>query len=341
MTMQRGTLLIWAGAAVSLLLLATLLGKAGLRQLMQALSQLDWRYLMGAIGLTFVSYWLRAVRWRLLLLHERPLPLGSLYRATVVGYMANNLFPARLGELVRAWLLARQERLQVAPVFASLVIDRLLDGLAVMVMLALVLLTLQLPPGMEQVMVLLRAAGTTTLVVYLAVVALLVSLKLRPMQTLQLLALVTRPFPRSLQERLIPLAGSFLEGLRLAPGRRNQLLIVASTALIWLFATMPIQLVLRGFGLHLPLSASFFIMVLLVFAVMVPSAPGAIGTYHVACYTGLAAFRLPDSQAISIALVIHGVGFFPVILAGLYHLWAGGLSLHTLRRQVVHQGVEP
>lgn len=334
-------LLLLIGFGISLLLLGVLLSKIDGRQLLHALAELDWRYLLGAVGLTFVSYWLRAVRWRLLLLHERPIALGSLYAATIIGYMANNLFPARLGEIVRVWLLARRERLKVTPVFASLVIDRMLDGFALMVMLAVVLLTLQLPPGMERVAALLRAGGVTTLVVYIGAVSFLLFLKLRSMQALKLLALLTQPFPQSFRERLIPLAGSFLEGLSLAPGLSNLVLIFVCTALIWISATLPIHLVLRGFDIQLPLSASFFIMVLLVFAVMVPSAPGYVGTYHVACYTGLAAFRLPDSQAVSIALVIHGVGFFPVIMAGLYHLWSGGLSLRSLRSQVTEQGAEP
>jgi len=339
--MKRSTLLLWIGFAVSLLLLGLLLTKIDGRQLLNALVELDWRYLPAAIGLTFVSYWLRAVRWRLLLLHDRPIALGSLYAATIIGYMANNLFPARLGEIVRVWLLARREQLKVTPVFASLVIDRMLDGLCLMVMLVLVLLTLQLPPGMERVAALLRAGGITTLVVYLGAASFLLFLKLRSMQALKLLALLTQPFSQRFKERLIPLAGSFLEGLRLAPGRSNLLLIMICSALIWISATLPIHLVLRGFGLHLPLTASFFIMVLLVFAVMIPSAPGYIGTYHVACYTALSAFRLPDSQAVSIALVIHGVGFFPVILAGFYHLWSDGLSLRSLRIQAAEQGVEP
>lgn len=339
--MRRSTLLLWIGFGVSLLLLAALLRKIDGRQLLHALADLDWRYLLGAVGLTFVSYWLRAVRWRLLLLHERPIALASLYSATIIGYMANNLFPARLGEIVRVWLLARREQLKVAPVFASLVIDRMLDGCALMVMLAVVLLTLQLPPGMERVSALLRAGGVTTLAVYLGAIFFLLFLKLRPEQALKLLALLAQPFSQRFRDWLLPLAGSFLEGLRLAPGYGNLLLISICTALIWILATLPIHLVLYGFGIQLPLMASFFIMVLLVFAVMIPSAPGYIGTYHVACYTALSAFQLPDSQAVSIALVIHGVGFFPVIMAGFYHLWSAGLSLRTLRTQAVEQGTEP
>ena len=236
--MKRSTLMLWLGAGVSMLFLGLLLRKIDGRQLVDALQRLDWRYLAAAVAATFVSYWLRAVRWRLLLLHERPLPLGSLYPAVVIGYMANNLFPARLGEFVRAWVLAEREQLKVGSVFASLVIDRMLDGLSVMVMLLLVLVNLQLPPGMDQAAVMLRAAGVTTLSVYLCVVLVLLLLKARPMQTLRLLALLMRPFPQRLGDRLIPLAGSFLSGLRLTFSVGNLLLMVVSSALIWLTATL-------------------------------------------------------------------------------------------------------
>lgn len=336
--MKRTTLTLAIGVGISMLLLWGLARKIDTRQLLAALQHLDWRYLLAAVGVTFFSYWLRAVRWRLLLLHERPLPLRSLYPATIVGYMANNLFPARLGELVRAWMLADREQLKLPPVLASLVIDRFWDGLSVMIMLALVLLTLQLPPGMGKTAALLRAGGITTLGVYLCALGFLVVLKMRPLMALNWLARLVRPFPKRFEERLIPLAGAFLEGLRLRPDSGTLLPIVCCSALIWITAALPIDLVLLGFGVHLPLSASFFILVLLVFAVMLPAAPGYIGTYHLACYTGLVAFRLPDAQAISIAVVIHGVGFFPIILAGFFHLWAGGISLGRLRAGAVGNG---
>ncbi len=336
--MRRTTLTLLGGSCISLLLLWGLVRKIDLRQLLEALQHLDWRYLFPAVGLTFVSYWLRAVRWRLLLLHERPLPLRSLYSATIVGYMANNLFPARLGEFVRAWMLAERERLKMPPVLASLVVDRLLDGLSVMVILLLVLLTLHLPPGMGKAAALLRAGGITTLIAYLGVLTFLVLLKARPLQALRVLARLVRPFPQRFGERLIPLVGSFLEGLRLTRNLGTLVAIACCSALIWVTAALPIDLVLQGFGIHLPLAASFFILVLLVFAVMVPAAPGYIGTYHVACYTGLTAFRLPDTQAVSIALVIHGVGFLPVILAGFFHVWAGGISLGRLRAGALGNG---
>jgi len=336
--MKRSTVLFWAGIGISLLLLLLLLRKIDFQSLLAALRQLDLRCLAAAVLFTFLSYWLRAVRWRYLLLHERKIALGSLYPAVLVGYMANNLFPARLGEFIRAWVLAEKEHLQTPSVFASLVIDRLFDGFSVMVMLAGVLLTLQLPAGMEQSASMLRAGGITMLIFYAGVVLFLVLLKLRPSATIFFLTHLLKPFPAVIAEKAIPLIGSFLGGLRFTYRRSDMLGILVSSVLIWVSATLSIYLVLIGFGIHLPLTASFFIMVLLVFAVMVPAAPGYIGTYHLACYTGLAAFGLPDTQSVSIALVVHGVGFFPVILAGLYQVWSQGMSLGKMRKQAASAG---
>lgn len=336
--MKRSSLLLWGGSGISVLLLVLLLRKIDFHSLLEALGRLDLLCLAAAIFFTFLSYWLRAVRWRYLLIHERHLQLSSLYPAVIIGYMANNLFPARLGEFIRAWVLAEREKLQAPAVFASLVIDRLFDGLSVMVMLAGVLLTLRLPPGMEQAATVLRAGGITTLIFYGVVIALLVLLKVRPIATLALLGKILRPFPATVGEKCIPLVGSFLGGLHISRRSTDLLVILVSSLLIWLSATLTIYLVLIGFGIHLPLTASFFIMVLLVFAVMVPAAPGYIGTYHLACYTGLVAFGLPDTEAVSVALVIHGVGFFPVILAGLYYVWSQGVSLASMRKQAVSDG---
>ncbi len=203
--------------------------------------------------------------------------------------------------------------------------------MSVMFMLLYVLVSITFPSGMEKAAVMLKTAGLTTFAVYMAVVCFLILLKARPMFALGFMSAIMKPFPASFSEKVIRLSGSFLEGLRFSPKPSNVLMIVLSSVLIWLTATLPVYLVLLGFGIKLPLVASFFIMVLVVFAIMVPSAPGYIGTYHAACYTGLSAFNLPDTQAIGIALIIHSVGFFPVILAGFYHLWSDGLSLARIR----------
>lgn len=330
---MRKTVLLGIGAVLSLFFLVLLFRKVDIAQLSAALKLLDWRYLALAVFSTFVSYWLRAVRWRCLLNHDQPISLKVLYPAVIIGYMANNLFPARLGEFIRAWIVAERAHLPGPAVFASLVIDRLIDGLSVLSMLIVVLLLLQLPSGMETTAATMRAAGMTTCLVFAGVIVFLYLLRRFPAKTLHMLSKVFNHFPARLSERIMPLIGSFLEGLHFSIKFTNVIVIFASSVLIWLTATLPIDLILRGFGIQLPLIASFFIMILLVLAVMVPAAPGYVGVYHAACYAGLKAFQVPDTQAISIALIVHGIGFFPVILAGGYHVWADGISLRSVRQK--------
>ncbi|MBK5277027.1 MAG: flippase-like domain-containing protein [Desulfuromonadales bacterium] len=322
----------WLGTGVSLFFMVLLFRKIDFNQLLTALRAVDYRYILVAVAVTFLSYFCRAIRWHYLLIPEKSIPLSSLYPATIIGYMANNLLPARLGEFVRAYVLAQREGLQTPAVFASLVIDRLFDGFTVMLILLCTLFTLHLPQGMEGAESMLKTGGMVTFSVYAVAVIFLLLLKHRTMRTLSLIGLLLKPFPRPLSDRIIPMLGFFIGGIRLSSRGGHIAAVLLSSLTVWILCILPIDLVLRGFGIHLPITASMFILVLLVFAVMVPASPGFIGTYHYACFKGLSAFGIAESTSVSIALVIHGVGFFPVIIAGFYHLWRNKISLNSVRK---------
>jgi len=327
---SRLDLKFWLGIGVSVFFMALLFRKLDFDQLWAALVTVDYRYILLAVVCTFTSYFLRAVRWHYLLIPEKRIPFASLYPATIIGYMANNVLPARLGEFVRAYVLAQQEGLQTPAVFASLVIDRLFDGFTVMLILLLTLFTLRMPQGLAEAETLLRTGGIVTFVLYAGIVAFLFLLKHQTLRTLAWTGVLLKPFPQSLSDRVIPLLGSFIGGIRMSSRGGHIAAVLASSLAVWVFCIIPIDLVLRGFGIHLPITASMFILVLLVFAVMVPASPGFIGTYHYACYKGLSAFAIPESMAVSIALVIHALGFFPVILAGFYYLWRNRIDLNSI-----------
>lgn len=328
----------WLGIIVSVFFMALLFRKIDFNQLWSALVRVDYRYILLAVVCTFTSYFLRAVRWHYLLIPEKRIPLSSLYPATIIGYMTNNLLPARLGEFVRAYVLAQREGLQTPAVFASLVIDRLFDGFTVMLILLFTLFTLRLPQGLAEAETVLRTGGVVTFVLYAGVVVFLILLKRQTMRTLAWTGVMLKPFPPQFSERIIPLLGSFIGGLRMSSKGGHLAAVLVSSLAVWLFCIIPVDMVLQGFGIHLPITASMFILVLLVFAVMVPASPGFVGTYHYACFKGLSAFGIAESTAVSIALVLHGIGFFPVILAGFYHLWQGKMSLKGLAAADSRQG---
>lgn len=321
---------LWAGIGVSLFFIFLLFRKIDFNKLLAAFREMDCRYLLPAVLVTFISYYLRAVRWRFLLLPIKKTLLRNLFPSTVIGYMANNLLPARLGEFVRAYVLGEKEGIDTSAVFATLVLDRLFDGFTVLLILLVTFFTVRLPAGMEKVQHGLVVGGYVTLAVYVVVVVFLMVLKSRTVWTLHFIGRLLRPFPSWIPGKVIPMLGSFIEGLRLTSKPTELFALVFSSLLIWATAVWPVDMLLRAFGISLPITASMFIMVFLVFAVMVPAAPGYVGTYHFACVTALQAFNVQSEKALSVALVIHGVSFFPVIVVGLYYLWHDKISLRTV-----------
>jgi len=325
--MEKPDKKLWIGFAISAFFLFLLFRKIDFDKMAAAFAGMDYRFLAPALALTFISYYLRAVRWKFLLSPIKETRLSNLFPSTLIGYMANNLLPARLGEFVRAYSLGRKEGIGTSAVFASLVVDRLCDGFTVLLVLLITFFTIRLPAGMEQIQKGLITGGYVTFGLYLAVMAFLALLKKRTDWTLCLVARMVRPVLPGAADKAVLLLGSFISGIRIPTRPAGMAAILASSLLIWGSAIWPIDLMLRSFGVELPIAASMFIMVFLVFAVMVPASPGFIGTYHFACVTALSAFGVGSEKALSIAIVVHGMGFFPVTAAGLFCLWQGKMSL--------------
>ena len=337
MTHRKADKKLWIGMGISIFFLVLLFRKIDFAKLVAALRSMDYRYLLPAVLFTFISYFFRAVRWRYLLLPLKRCGIRGLFSATVIGYMANNLLPARLGEFVRAYVLAEKEALTATSVFATLVLDRLFDGFTVLLILLVTFFSIRLPAGMADVQHGLVVGGYVTLILYVGVIVAIVFLKLQTVRTLRLTARLLRPFPDKVAEKVIPVLGSFIEGLKLSARPSDLAALTCSSMVIWAFAIYALDMVLRAFGVFLPVTAAMFIMVFLVFAVMIPASPGFIGTYHAACVYGLLAFGVEREKALSIALVVHGINFFPVIALGLFYLWSENVSLQKARDMSARQ----
>ncbi|MGA7829047.1 MAG: lysylphosphatidylglycerol synthase transmembrane domain-containing protein [Geobacteraceae bacterium] len=331
---NRHRIVFWLGIGISAFFLYLVFRSIDGAKLVAALRTMDVRFLLPAVAATLFSYYARAIRWKLLLLEDKKTSMFNLFSATSIGYMANNLLPARIGELVRVYVLGEKEEIDKGTVFASLVLDRLFDGFSVLFILLATLFTLHLPGDDREIRSALMTGGYATVAAYLGIVGFLVFLKIKTIATLRFAALLLKPFPPRFAEKVIPLLGSFIKGIRLSSRPSIFLGLIASSVVIWAFAIWPIDLVLQSFGISLPLTASLFIMVFLVIAVLVPASPGSVGTYDYACVMALMAFGISREKAVSVALVIHAINFFPITLVGLYYLARGRMSLSGIGKKV-------
>jgi glycosyltransferase 2 family protein len=215
---QKTDVKLWIGIAISALFLFLLFRKIDFYKLAAAFREMDYRYLAPALFLTFVSYFLRALRWKFLLAPIRPTRLANLFPSTLIGYMANNLLPARLGEFVRAYSLGQKEGIGTGAVFGSLVVDRLCDGFTVLLVLLVTLFTVRLPEGMEHLQQGMVTGGYVTFLLYLGVMVFLALLKMRTEWTVGVLERLLGALSPRLGEKAAAQARAFISGIRFRRG---------------------------------------------------------------------------------------------------------------------------
>ncbi len=321
---------VWLGLAITLASLALALRGVDPREVGRSMAQADPWLVAAMLPLSLLGMFLRGVRWRYLALPlaAAPLPLGALFRATLVGYAANNLLPLRLGELVRPWFLAQETGVSGSAALGTLLLERAIDFTCVLALGALVLLGMgDALPGWARRAALMLAA--------VAVVPYLLALALRvdEPRTLRLLAALLRPLPAGPRTRALALLVEVCRGLRALRGARATLLVALWSLALWggVFA-LPFGLGLLAFGIELPARdlalATYATTAFTALAIGAPAAPGFFGVFHFACREALARFGVPAAVGVAYGTVLHLAYFVPVTLAGLYVAMRAGIRLN-------------
>lgn len=288
------------------------------------------------LGIAFVivlsTYWARAVRWRYLLSPIGPTRFRTVFRATVIGFAALGLLPARAGDVLRPYLVSRQEGLSLSSTFATIVIERVLDLIAVLSLLAVYLAVAADVSSMSATLlrsVIVSASMAGLLAVLLAAVLWLIAA--HPERIGGLVQTADRVLPHALAKRLAKMARSFSGGLAVARRPRELWAAVVWSFGIWILHAAEVWVATRAFGMALPFAGSFLLQALLVIGVAVPT-PGGVGSYHEAYRFGMTTFfGASNANAIAAAIVVHAISFVPVMLAGLVFMAQDGLSIGRLK----------
>jgi glycosyltransferase 2 family protein len=307
--------LFWIGLLVSLGALILAFRGLDWEEVGRALRQANYLLLLPAAIVMFFSLYFRAIRWGVLFHPRTDLRVGALMGTMNVGYSVNNLLPLRVGELVRAYLIGEAEKVSAAHALSTIVVERVLDVLAVVLMLVLLLPFIDVPAW----------AATPALVagvVFLVLAVLLATLSLARRWALTMVDKGVRLLPARHQPRLRQAAESVMEGF----GVLNKPAVLAR-GLGWSFASwfcsvLMMFIVQRALGLGVGFEAAVFVVATTSLAMLVPASPGYIGTYELVTIKGLEnVFDVSNSTAASCALVQHAFIYVaPMIIAAVY-LW--------------------
>lgn len=325
------TLIVVALAAA---LLAVFFSRVDIRGVAREIVQARLEWLLVALATMFLNLSIRARRWQYLLAPLGATSFGNSFRATAVGFAASAVLPARAGEVIRPYFLSRLEPISATGAFATIILERVLDMVTVLALLALYVFVLApaTPPDRAAEFAAvtwaaaLAAAGALTALLVLFVMA------GHPQRLAQWLARLERVLPSALAGLLAKVAEKFAVGLGAVrnPGRLFGALVWSLP--LWLSIAAGIWAVAQAFSLQIPFAGSFLIIALLVVGVAVPT-PGAVGGFHEAFRVGADRFfGAPDAAAVAAAIVLHLLTFGPSLLLGLIFAAQEGLNIASMKR---------
>ena len=331
----------WLALGVSVFLLLLLLYQVDLGEIGSTLREANYLYVAPAVGLYFVSVYFRAVRWRYLLSPLRVFPVGRLYPVIVIAYMANNLLPARLGEVVRSYYLARREQFNASAALATIAVERVYDGVTLLAFAALAapaLLVLGRFDGASDTSrtTLIVLAGLTV-GLFLGALAFLTSLVITT-RFVDFVQRWTRIVPFRFRARVQDLITTFVQGLRILNSPRKHLVLFLLSVPVWLLEGATYFLIGYSFGIDQLFGSVwvFTLAVLLVtatsnLATSLPTAIGGIGPFEVVAQQTLLALGVGASVGAAYAGFVHLVALWlPVNVVGLAMLWKHNLSFRQL-----------
>jgi len=323
----RTHLQFFIGLIISAAAIYLSLRKIDFNALWAALHAVNFLFFIPAIAGQLTCFFLKGTGWRYLLLPaKKDLRVISTTTVLIIGLMVNNLLPAKMGELARGYLMGEREKLPKTLCLSTVAVEHLLDILILTIFLIILLPFVSLPPWLRTSGMLVGLAATGMIVMLFIVMR-------REEKFLGWIYRLLQFLPGRFQEKIQAILNNIFQGLRVVTGRY---IFYASAAilLMWVMAFGVAYLILLACGLFLPFQAAVMVVVFAAFGKIIPSSPGAIGTFHYLVLLVVMSFQVGKEAALGYAIILHALTFLIETSLGIALVFAGNLSLGKITRQV-------
>ncbi len=314
--------------------------------LKNALRNANYWFIIPTLILTLVVYVVRAIRWRGLLSHIKLISVMNLLSVTCIGFMANNILPARVGEVLRPFILTKKEDIKFSTSFATVIVERIFDMMGLIIFTVAVIALLPHPspshhalshvstsqvstinesiiPSLKKWTEVFAAVGGFTIVSLFFVV-------FKPDFFKKILFKLCFFLPHKIKDKVLGLYESFVYGLKILEDKTQTVWMLALSLFIWILGGAEIYLLGFSFHMHLPFVGACLVAVCLALAVALPQAPGYIGVFHIAVLKSLHIFGIETTAAQSYAIVLWAISILPSTILGFLFLWREGIAFREV-----------
>ena len=321
---------VWLGLVISAIFLWLAFRKVDFSLVWEQLKTANLTYVALGILAYFIALFIRTWRWKVLLQPIKSVSLKKLFSILSAGYMANNIYPARAGDFLRSVLLRKKEGVPISASLATIVVEHLFDGIAI---LGLVLLNFgeltHFASNSQWVGIIENTAFWVGLVFGL-ILLVFIGMVLMP-EKMSVLTnwVINHLVPTKLRKPLSGIVEKFTDGLRVLRSPLQSLLVLCQSFLIWVIETGLYWGVMKAMGLELTFQSLLMVVGIVNLVLLLPAAPGGLGTFDAATKTMMELFGVNPENALSFALLLRVALWVPVTLVGAFFFVKEGFSLTT------------
>ncbi len=296
-----------------------------------ALRSANYWWIVPGVLVYFGAVWARTWRWHYMLRHIKAVSLRRLFPVVVIGYMGNNVYPARAGEVIRSYVLKRKEGIGMGASLTTVILERLFDGLVMLLFVFVTLPFIALPAGWNKLVIIASVLFGLLLIFFFAVAA-------NPLRTERLYSwFLRRIVPQRFHERARTLFDKMMLGLHSLRSPREVLMIFVTSTAIWLTETTKYWFVMQAFDFRVPFSVLMLMTAVANLALIIPAAPGGAGTFDVAGISVLKSFGVREAIATSYTLVLHLALWIPITILGFWYMWREHVAWNDFDQAMLEQ----
>ncbi len=247
--------------------------------------------------------------------------IGKMIQFVIIGFMCNNLLPARLGEFARALVIADKERISARASFASVVLERIFDGVTIVLFILILMIKHPFPFWVRQMVI---CAGFLFLIVFLLLLFL-------GHKGEKIIDWLQDRFQAGIINKVSGFARKFVHGLEMLRDWRVIIPVFMLSLIVWSIEVLNYLMIMHAFDIRLPLQAAMFTLVVTNLGIMIPSSPGSVGTFQYFCLLALGFYGIQQETGLAFAVTLHASMYIPVTILGIIFLARMGLSLNNIR----------
>ncbi|MGA2821134.1 MAG: lysylphosphatidylglycerol synthase transmembrane domain-containing protein [Anaerolineales bacterium] len=331
---------LWLGVLISVGLLYFPLRSLRFDQVWQVLKGAAYIWLLPAVAVYFVAVAVRTWRWHYLLRPLKSVSPVKLFPIVTIGYMGNNIYPARAGEVLRAYVLRRNFSVPISASLATILVERVFDGVVMLMFVFVNLPELAGVTGNSGLAGSIRDVALLGAAAFFGALLIFLLAAMYPATTARVLrALLQKALPRRWREPVEPLVEKFLAGFASLRSPREALGIFVTSVIIWLLETSKYYLVMQAFSFRVSFFALMLMNGVVNLATTLPSAPGYLGTFDTPGIAVLEAFGVPSAPAAGYTLVLHAALWLPITALGAWFMTRQSLSWGKVRKEADEESV--